>query len=185
MKDPLENYILDQKHTLDIYEPDDRMWERIDKELYRDRRPQRFAIWKIAASVLILLSVGFSYLWLRPVAPSEITKVDEVQMNLQDLYSPELVEIETYYTTMIANQKNQIQAYKAAGIVIDDNMFELPEELSIQYKELQKELLSTEDSQIIINALIQNLTMQMEILNQQLTILEQIKSMKNENQNSL
>lgn len=181
MRDPLEQYILDRKQELDVYEPDDRLWERIDKELYAESTKAKFPIWKIAAAILLLFSIGISLVWLLNSQP----EMEQLAANPQDLYSPELVEVEAYYTSMIDNQKEQLQAYAAEGISVDESSFGQLEELGNNYKDLQKELLNTEDSQIVVNAMIQNLSMQMEILNQQIMILEQIKSMKNENQTSL
>ncbi|RMG18384.1 MAG: hypothetical protein D6730_22895 [Bacteroidetes bacterium] len=189
MRDPLEKYILERKQELDVYEPDDRLWERIDKELYASAsgRGRTFSFWKIAASLALMMGIGLA-LWLwKPFAAATVPVAAQEQpvVQPQELYPPELAEVEAYYSTMISNQKAQIQAYKAAGISIDDSMFDQLEELAKQYKELQKELLSTEDAQIVINAMIQNLSLQMEVLSQQLMILEQIKSMQHEHQTSL
>lgn len=188
MKDPLESYILDRKQELEVYDPDDRLWERIDQELHaHQRQALGVRLWRIAAAVALVAAIGLSLWWFTASQRAAPLMAEQAQPEVkpQDLYSPELAEVEAYYSTMISNRREQIKAYKSMGIDIDDDAFDQLDELKQQYEDLQKELLNTENAQIIVNAMIQNLSTQMEVLNQQLMILEQIKSMQHENKTSI
>ena len=182
MQDQLESYIIKHKAQLDVFEPDDRLWERIDREINSakgKRMPLWTSRWTVAASIILLVGLG-GLLWLnRPIDRGGL------QIDPKSLYSSELVEVEAYYTQMISDQKAQIDSYREQGVVIDETLLQQNEQLTSAYLELQQELLRTEDQGLIVNAMIQNLMMQMEILNQQLRILEQIKQLRNGNQINL
>lgn len=188
MQDQLEKYILSQKDQLDVFEPDDRLWERIDRELHEDEAPVRklnfwSQSWKVAAAIAMLVSAGALLWWVSlQSSTSEIvvapTDPDQpaVTTNPQAFYTAELTEVETYYSEQISAQKARIESFKTQGIVLDEALYEQMEMLNDNYVELQDELTHAEDQDLIVNAMIQNLMIQMQILNQQLMILEEIKT---------
>ncbi|MEM6348708.1 MAG: anti-sigma factor [Bacteroidota bacterium] len=188
MQDQLEKYILSQKDQLDVFEPDDRLWERIDRELHEDEAPVRklnfwSQSWKVAAAIAMLVSAGALLWWVSlQSSTSEIvvapTDPDQpaVTTNPQAFYTAELTEVETYYSEQISAQKARIESFKTQGIVLDEALYEQMEMLNDNYVELQAELTHAEDQDLIVNAMIQNLMIQMQILNQQLMILEEIKT---------
>ena len=53
------------------------------------------------------------------------------------------------------------------------------------YKDLQKELAYGEDKEVVIDAIVKNLLTQVEVLQQQLKILEDIKRMQDEREYQL
>ncbi|MEL7531182.1 MAG: anti-sigma factor [Bacteroidota bacterium] len=188
MQDQLEKYILSQKDQLDVFEPDDRLWERIDRELHEEEAPVRklnfwSQSWKVAAAIAMLVSAGALLWWVSLQSPSSEITVAPVNpdqsatpTNPQAFYTAELAEVETYYSEQISAQKARIESFKTQGIVLDEALYEQMDMLNENYVELQTELSIAEDQDLIVNAMIQNLMIQMQILNQQLMILEEIKT---------
>lgn len=184
MQDQLERYILSQKDQLDVFEPDDRLWERIDRELHEETPVRKLNFWsqswKAAAAIAMLVTAGALLWWVSLQSPSqEITNGKSspaIQTNPQAFYTAELAEVETYYSEQISAQKARIESFKTQGIVLDEALYEQMDMLNENYVELQTELSFAEDQDLIVNAMIQNLMIQMQILNQQLMILEEIKT---------
>ncbi len=186
MKDALEQHILTHKAELDVFDPGDRIWEAIDQELQEERTvPLRARFgwaWKIAAAVLVLVVLALGIRQWMPVQ-DQLSQAGPIESRSH--YSPELIEVEDYYNTVIDDKVNLVRQFQQEGVVTDEDLFTSLEELRTMYQDLQGELLQGANQELVVNAMVQNLTMQMEILNQQLSILEQIKSMQDEQPTSL
>lgn len=180
MRDPLEKHIIQHRELLDVYEPDDRLWERIDREVHATKVIS-ISWMKIAAAVVLLFGLAYTLFMLQPSNDAQFAGTPEPQ----EFYTPELQEAENYYTSLIATQREQIQAYKAAGIQIDESFMQQLDALHESYMGLQQELVQGEDPSRVISAMMQNLMLQMEVLNQQLMIMEKIKSWQHEESISL
>ncbi|MEL6591439.1 MAG: anti-sigma factor [Bacteroidota bacterium] len=185
MQDQLEKYILNHKDQLDVFEPDDRLWERIDRELYQEEEaPVRklsfwSQSWKMAAALAFLVTAGALLWWVSMQTPAQQMVGGNPPASTtspKDFYTAELAEVETYYTEQISAQMARVETFKTQGIVLDDALYEQMDMLNESYAELQTELTHAEDQDLIVNAMIQNLMIQMQVLNQQLMILEEIKT---------
>ncbi len=187
MKDKLEQHISEQREHLDVFEADDRIWERIDKEMRPHRqRFRRVSSWVAAAAIVTGLAFGGSELYIQmnasslpgnPAPPSEW--IGEVQEEV-DPIATELARIESYYFSVIESHKNRLVSYKHEGLELDQSFSANLDHLQSLYSNLQQELAYGEDKEVVVDAMVQNLMTQIEILNQQLTILENIKKMKDE-----
>ena len=94
------------------------------------------------------------------------------------MFPEELTEVESYYASMISSQMELISDYRKEGVSIDAGMMTQIDELNRSYEELKDELLRTEDKELIVREMIENRTLQLNLLNQQLIILERIKELK-------
>ena len=193
MKDKLEQHIGEQKELLDVYEPDGRIWERIDQEI-RPRRQKfrRVSSWVAAAAIVTGLAFGGSELYIQmnadtlpgaPPPPSEwIGELGEKEV---DPIATELARIESYYFSVIESHKNRLVSYKQEGLELDQTFSTNLSHLQNLYGNLQQELAYGEDKEVVVDAMVQNLMTQIEILSQQLRILENIKQMKDEREMQL
>jgi hypothetical protein len=87
---------------------------------------------------------------------------------------PELVETEQFYFSLINEKISQIKKFQLSprGLETESN-----HELTVLdsvYNEMKGELLESHHNEKVINAMIQNLQLRIEILNQELNVLEQI-----------
>ncbi len=159
--------------------------QRLQEELHQ-KNNNNYTFMKIAASVLILLSVGFTgYQFFKPEVPQEIVKTEEVSKNkinsMADV-SPNLKKVEDYYLTQIN--------YQIAKIKITDENKDLLElylsQLSVlqqEYEDLNLQLNTDEISEDTIEALIENLQLRLQLLKQlkkKLEIIENLNSKENE-----
>lgn len=181
MQDSLEQFIIAHKQDFDVLETDDRLWQRIDQELHRAPDAKQIPFWartwKYAASIAALVGLAGFLLW-QNMGPVQQDTSELASSTQNELYPEELTEVESYYASMISTQMELIRDYRAEGVSIDAGMMTEIEELNQSYRELQEELLRTEDKELIVGEMINNLTLQLNLLNQQLTILERIKELK-------
>ncbi|MDX2249882.1 MAG: hypothetical protein SF052_24065 [Bacteroidia bacterium] len=195
MRDHLEKYILANKRALDVHRPSSQLWNRIHQQLAEpetslpetslpetplpNKSRRQFPYAKIAAAIAVTLCVGGGIFWKTTLQPSSSETV------ISNVENTHLNQMEAYYQTAIKAKEEQIRLFQQGGVHPDESLFFQIQRLQDLYQDLRKELMESQDPDVVVNAMMQNLTMQMEILNQQLMILEQIKSMKNEKDSRL
>ena len=187
MPDALETFVAQHRDELDAYEPDALLWQRIAQQLDAEagiikpatRRgiisivPPRHVLWRAAATVLVFVSV---FLALRQYTlPSQPATLQPV--NLASI-SPELAEADAFYTTQIKARQQEIQTLAVAthnpalkAACQQDFVRDLAH-LDSMYTVLKQELATAPTDERVANALVENLQLRIEILNQQLQIVQ-------------
>ncbi|MEQ9424564.1 MAG: hypothetical protein RJQ09_09115 [Cyclobacteriaceae bacterium] len=170
--DKLEKYIEDNHKDFDIENPSDKVWKNISHELNEnDTTPTSFGwIWKAAA---VLLFISTFYLL------TDKYFFNQKQLATADPEMQEFLEAEEFFTRQINEKKSLLASYKSEEVTTEF-LSDLAN-LDSMYLSLKKEMKATGTNDRVLDALIQNLQIKMEILNQQLMILERLKTQKNEN----
>ena len=160
--------------------------EKLHKDLHT-KRMFSYKFLKIAASVLILLSLGISsYQFYRSgKTPQEIVQSDEesgVKFNSMGEISPNLKKVEDYYLTHINYQIAKIKITDENRAFLDAYFVELGK-LQEEYSNSIAEINSDEISEETINALINNLQMRLKLMYQLKAQLKKIDNLnKQENE---
>jgi hypothetical protein len=125
----------------------------------------------IAASVVILLGVGIS---LFNTSPSIDQQVAEI--------APEVSQTEFYFASLIEEQVKQLEKESTPETkkIIDDTMIQL-QRLETNYKMLEQDLLNGGNSKLILSAMINNFQTRIDLLQDVLHQVENIKNLKNYN----
>jgi hypothetical protein len=162
----LEEFIKKNRTEFDHKEPREKLWDRIESDL--DGNPPKFGwIWK--AAVVVLLAACSYLIWERGQAPIPDSLVSE-----ELLVDPEFVETELYYTQLIAEQRRMVEQFDLDDPEIKENFRRDLASLDTAYQDLQQEYADT-SNETVLEAMIDNLQLRLELLNQQLVILKQIK----------
>jgi hypothetical protein len=162
----LEEFIKANREAFDHKEPRDKLWTRIESDL--DERPGYGWIWKAAA--VLLLAVCSFLIWERNQYQSiDYSTVSEVQLD------PEFMETELYYTQLISEQRVMVEQFDLNDPELKESFRRDLAALDTAYQELKLEYVET-SNEAVLQALIDNLQLRMELLNQQVLILEQIKN---------
>ncbi len=170
--DKLEKYIRDHQPEFDDRIPPDKVWNRINDDLDRDKK-QVFLnrhIWKAAAVILMAAVV-----WLLVDRRDHNT-----QTVLREIEATEGIafkQVEEYYFHLIEDKKQEIRQYVINHPEIDSQLLVDIGKLDSSYQELRKKLVTGPDDRII-DAMVVNLQTRIEILNQQLEVLQRIKNLK-------
>lgn len=161
-----------------------RFLNRLEKELPTTRKSSYFYL-RIAASVLILLSIGiYTYKAQEREIPEQIVAVEEdkvdekVGISFGDL-SPDLKKVENYYVSNINLELSRLEVSEENKAMVDDFMSRLSD-LNTEYNNLNKELNEVGPNDQTIAALIKNLQLRLQLLHKLKQKLNELKSSKNE-----
>jgi DNA-directed RNA polymerase beta' subunit len=168
MKNNLENYFLET--DFDFQEPNSGHFERFENKLKDSKKSDKIS-WKwlsLAASVLLL--IGF---WFGKTHQKN-------SIDLADI-SPKMEEVQGYFVSTIHQKIKQLEKNKNPENekFIKETLQQL-ESLEVEYQQLLKELNKQGNQEKIINFIIINYQLRLEILENMLKKINQIKNLKNE-----
>ncbi len=171
--DKLEKYITEHRNQLDAREPGSELWANIEGDLDKRSKQKWFTggiLWK-AASIVLLLTV----IWLIADRNGQFTDLNKVARD--ENTEIDLTEVENYYSSIILARQEQIKEYVNQYPELDQRFLNDLNRLDESYEQLKTDL-EIGYSEKILNAMIVNLQMQIDVLNQQLEIIENIKNMR-------
>lgn len=196
--DELKSFFEQNRNLFDTEEPLAGHFERFQQRLEAEQKQRnRFnyrRILYVAASVVVAVVVSVEALSLllgkgvetiqNEVAELNISSADEfvrqTTQNVKSKLNPEYRETQKYYITEVDNRLDQIKATS-----MDENQkAELLKELSEMdelFAKLQKELKSSPDNQVLIEAMINHYKMKIEVMNQIINNLNSIKTLNTQN----
>lgn len=158
MKDQLEDFIRQNKNAFDDKEPSERNWSRISAQVFgKVSLWNSVSVWRAAAVLLLGVCV---YLALPAFKNQQENKV---ALN-------EFKEIESFYISQISEKVNQIEDQRGheAGLNGFTHDFQ---QLDAMYQVLKEEM-KVHPSQKVKDALVLNLLIRIDLLNQQLHKIE-------------
>ena len=166
MMNNIEEFIKANREEFDHKEPREKLWARIESDL--DHSNGYGWIWK--AAVVLLLAVCSYLIWERSqYQPLDATVASELQLD------PEFLETEIYYTQLISEQRVIVEQFDLNDPELKESFRRDLASLDTMYQELKLEYVETSNS-AVLEAMIGNLQLRMELLNEQVLILEQIKN---------
>ncbi len=179
MGDKLKQFIDDNRDAFDSEIPDPGILKKLRGQLEQGNEPKkkfgrRSFQWAAVFAGLIMLSVVFYYATqnrngAQPVVPrenaSEITTIpDPVYAKQIDQYK-ELIGLQQTQLKQIAKEQPQLYHQFESDIRVLDSTYQL----------LKKKLAENPNTEILLEAMIQNLQLQTDLLNRQLIIIKEIK----------
>jgi hypothetical protein len=175
-KDNLDNLFDNLQGTFDTEEPQGRHQERFLEKLQASQgivsiQKKKNSWWKplsIAASVAILLGIGFSVFNNSPSIDQQVAEI-----------SPEASQTQFYFANLIQDQVKQLESESTPETkkIIEDTMFQL-RKLDANYKTLEQDLLNGGNSKLILSAMITNFQTRIDLLQNVLNQVENIKNLK-------
>ena len=172
MKDNLDNIFKNLENTFDIEEPRIGHFNRFENKLNQPKnKPVKnnfnlYAIIAVAASVLLLFGV-----WIGASFSKQGMELAKV--------STEMEETQSYFTTSIKNELSLIENERNSTTekLINDALKQI-KKLEQQYKLLTIELKESSEDKRIIYAMISNFQQRIEVLQNVLAQIEEVKQLK-------
>lgn len=184
MKDRLENFIRDNKKEFDQFDPPAAVWEKIEQKLDEKRSNSRSPgirkekvvrlsfLLKMAATIIVVLGVG---LWGYQYQKKEFADLSNIdpQLAKQQIHYANLIEIKRSELKHIEKEEPQLYSEFSSEI----------RKMDASYQKLKNDLPASPNQEETVKAMIRNLQIQTELLNQQLSIIQQINNVKKEQKN--
>ena len=172
MKDRLEEFIRENRAAFDDKEPSDKAWKNINASLRSNRTSvwNSVVLWRAAAIIFMVLC---GYLLIPKNAENSIAQDNT---STQDNSSSEFDDVEAFYIRQISEKVEMIDEFqKSEGLNGFTHDFQ---QLEAMYMVLKEEI-KTSPSQKVNDALVLNLLIRIDLLNQQLHKLEKEYSKDN------
>lgn len=185
MSKRLEDFISQNREEFDDLEPRADIWANIATELDAwdnkleqqpaKREAKTFSlgfVLKVAASVIVVMGIGFAF-YLKTL------KTGSNGVDLADI-NPTYAKQQMHLVSVIETQKTELkQIAKFDPQLYQEFNGEITRMQSI-YKKLNAELATSPNQERVLRAMIRNLQIQTEVLNQQLSVIQQFNDSKNE-----
>ncbi|MFC0516631.1 hypothetical protein ACFFGT_20660 [Mucilaginibacter angelicae] len=186
MSKRFEDFMHDNNEEFNEIEPSADLWGKIEAQLNfldeeqeqpKKREAKTFSlgfVLKVAASVIIVMAIGFgTYIQSQKGAKGVDLAAINPEYAQQQVHYASLVE--TKLTELKSASKNDPQLYKEFSAEIA--------KMDSTYKKLNSDLATSPNQERVLRAMIRNLQIQTEVLNQQLNVIEQFNQMKKEQNN--
>ncbi|MBT8183054.1 MAG: hypothetical protein KJO53_15855 [Eudoraea sp.] len=169
--------------SFDTEEPGEGHEERFLQKLSNSKgvvrlTPKKNNWWRplsIAASIMLLFAVGTSLYTSRPSIDEQVAKI-----------SPEVSQTQFYFANLIEGQINDMvnESTPETKKLVDDTLIQL-DKLEINYKKLEQDLINGGNSKLILSAMITNFQTRIDLLQEVMDKIENIKTFKNYNDENI
>jgi DNA repair exonuclease SbcCD ATPase subunit len=184
-KTKIERFIRDNREDFDTFEPSANLWAKIEEHLPQNQeevsshnqafvgnlvkeQPNFFVRhWKIVASVSLLI-ICFSVVYVSKNSQSSESVIADV--------SPEYGKQVSQYISLVESKREELDNLAQQNPELYQEFSEDLEKLNQDYQNLKTELPQTPNQEDLVKAMIQNLQVQVDILNQQLEVIQKIKN---------
>ena len=180
MSKRLEDFIKANKEGFDEFEPGADLWSRIEKQLPPDAPKKREAktfslgfVLRVAASVIVVMGISFVVFY----RSAQSTKVDLAAIN------PEYAKQQMHYASLVESKRSELKAVAQTNPELYQEFSEEIAQMDSTYKRLNRDLVNSPNQERVLRAMIRNLQIQTEVLNQQLEVIQQLKQTKQEQTN--
>lgn len=177
MSKRLEDFIKNNREEFDDLEPSADLWSKIEMHLpaegtsMQKREARMFSlsfVLKVAASVIVVMGVCFAlYIHNERKQGVDYASINPVYAKQQVQYAS---MVESKLTELRVLTKNDPEMYQEFSSEIA--------KMDSTYKKLNRDLKTTPNQEAVLRAMIRNLQVQIEVLNQQLNIIEHYNQMK-------
>ena len=184
MKDRLENFIRDNKKELDQFDAPAALWDKIEKQLdekginsspaggKKEKVVRLSFLLKIAATIIVVLGVG---LWGYQYQKKESTDLSNID--------PELAKQQVHYANLIEVKRSELKQIEKEEPQLYSEFSSEIRKMDASYQKLKSDLPGSPNQEETVKAMIRNLRIQTELLNQQLSIIQQVNNVKKEQKN--
>ncbi len=187
MSKRLEQFIQENREAFDSEEPRQQLWKNLRAELEDgDKRNDKifhlsFLRWTAAAAIVVMILGMFYYMNQRQnittIAKSD-TKAADTEDKYLDQLNPTYAKEVYHFTQLIELKQNELKQIEKEHPELYNQFVKDIHKLDTSYQALRAQLPANPDPETLLEAMLQNLRLQADLLNQQLVIIKQIKQNK-------
>ena len=184
MSSRLENFIRDHREEFDGNEPDPMLWKKLEQQLepgHNDTKIYRMAImrWTAVAAAAVLVTFGVFYFTNKPRQSDLAGKTTNGQANdIISAINPAYAKEVYHFTQLIELKQTELKKIEKEQPDLYKEFLGDITTLDSSYNALKKELPQNPNREQLLEAMIENLRLQTDLLNHQLLIIKKIKQAK-------
>ncbi len=182
MSRKLEKFIGDNRNEFDDALPSDKVWQNIAASFSGATKKKAvlapFFKWSIAAAVFITAGTTTFLVFNKKtdtgVVKTTVTDTSSEAGNIPPEYEPQV----SSFVKLVAMKQDELKALAPEQPELYRQFTTDINQLDSSYISLKNQLCVSPNREMLIEAMIQNLQLQLNVLNQQLSIINQIKQSK-------
>ncbi|UKJ07574.1 hypothetical protein [Solitalea lacus] len=169
MKYRLERFVDEHREEFDVYEPSANVWRSIDKSMRNEPKIIKLKFnWRIAAAVAIVIGFGFTLFRISNRAPQPEDTLARV--------NPEYAQTAFHMAALIEIKREELKRIEKEQPELYKEFSEDLQRLDKNYQNMKIQLGGAANQEKLVEAMIQNLQLQIDLLNQQLVIIQRINN---------
>lgn len=182
MSKQLEELIKANRSQFDeLPEPGPELWNRIEKGLQQNglfapKKAKTFSlgfVLRTAAAIILFMGACFAVYLTKKVS----SRVDYAAIN------PDYARQQVQYIDMVQEKRVQLKTLGQSNPELYQEFSAVIAKMDSTYKSLNKALATSPNQERVLQAMIRNLQIQTEVLNQQLEVIRQVDQLKNQKEN--
>jgi hypothetical protein len=186
MSKRFEDFMKHNREEFDEIEPSADLWSKIEKGLsFQEELPKKpetktFSlsfVLRVAASVILVMGIGFGA-YLQNQKGGKGTK-GEKGIDLASI-NPEYAKQQVHYASLVETKLTELKSVAKGDPQLYKEFSGEIAKMDSTYKRLNNDLATSPNQERVLRAMIRNLQIQTEVLNQQLNVIEQFNKMKKE-----
>jgi hypothetical protein len=173
MSKKLEIFIKDNRKSFDTEHPSTELWAKIDAQLDRKQAlaPNKWKVWiGIAASFTVIIALFF----YADGGNSNALSAADV--------NPDYARKQVKFAGLIEQKTDSLEALAHRNPELYDQFSADLQKIKTDYKQLNNQLPKSANQKLVVKAMERNLELQLKVLSQQLTIINQVNQYKKDNQ---
>lgn len=180
MSDQLKQFIDENREAFDTNEPDPQLFKRIQEQVKAINPAKKTfpRIFRFAAAAVLLVAVSITIYMLankkdtnKTVADNKEPVFEEAVINAEPAYAKQI----NHFREMIGLQQSALKQLEKEYPKLYKQFVGDITELDSSYQSLKTNLSNNPNREMLLEAMIQNLQLQSELLNKQLLIIKEIK----------
>jgi hypothetical protein len=177
----LEEFVKTNREEFNDLVPSPELWSRIERELpiqfERQKKNEKKSfslgfVLRVAASVIVVMGISFA-IYLRSNNNKEVNYAS---------INPTYAQQQTRYVQLIANKRTELKTISQSDPELYKEFSAETAKMDSVYRKLNNDLVTSPNPELVLRAMIRNLEIQTEVLNQQLSVIEQYNQMKKQNE---
>ena len=183
MSSRLENFIRDHREEFDGNEPDPVLWKKLEQQLETgdsDKKIYRMAImrWTAVAAAAVLVTFGVFYFTNKPQSVLAGRTTNAQANDIISAINPAYAKEVYHFTQLIELKQTELKKIEKEQPGLYKEFLGDITTLDSSYNALKKELPQNPNREQLLEAMIENLRLQTDLLNHQLLIIKKIKQAK-------
>ncbi len=179
MSNKLKKFIWDNRAAFDDEIPSGEVWQNVEAA-FTPKKKKKFILtplykWSMAAAAVLIIASGvYFFMHKNKDTATEYAAVKPALDTIAAIDAPEVNQ----FAKMIALKQEELRSLAKDQPELYQRFTKDIDQLDSSYNILKKQLSATPNRELLLEAMIQNLQLQLNVLNQQLNIINQIKQKK-------